>query len=67
MAQSILTLPVLSDIELLKSASVGTIVTLGDSITEGVNSTNGQDDRWSGFLAYRLVNTPDTGAATTPP
>lgn len=64
-AQSILTLPVLSDIELLKSASVGTIVTLGDSITEGVNSTNNQDNRWSDFLAYRLVNTPDTGAATT--
>lgn len=35
--------------------SVGTIVALGDSITDGSNSSIGADNRWPDFLARRLA------------
>jgi lysophospholipase L1-like esterase len=33
----------------------GTVVALGDSITDGIGSTAGLNDRWPDFLARRLV------------
>jgi lysophospholipase L1-like esterase len=33
----------------------GTIVALGDSITDGIGSTAGLNDRWPNFLARRLI------------
>ena len=32
----------------------GTVVAFGDSITDGIGSTDGADDRWPDFLARRL-------------
>jgi lysophospholipase L1-like esterase len=33
----------------------GTVVALGDSITDGIGSTSGLNDRWPDFLARRLI------------
>ena len=33
----------------------GTVVALGDSITDGIGSTSGLNDRWPNFLARRLI------------
>jgi lysophospholipase L1-like esterase len=45
----------------------GTIVALGDSITDGVASTPGTDRRWTDYLAARLVDSPvpDYGVANS--
>jgi lysophospholipase L1-like esterase len=39
-------------------AAPGTVVTLGDSITDGVTSTVGADHRWPDYLARRLLALP---------
>lgn len=57
-ASTTTTLPILSDIEVLLPTSVGAIVCLGDSITQGLRSTTDQDNRWSDFLAFRLLTAP---------
>jgi lysophospholipase L1-like esterase len=38
--------------------NVGTVVALGDSITDGFRSTVGADNRWPDFLARRLLTKP---------
>jgi lysophospholipase L1-like esterase len=38
--------------------TVGTVVALGDSITDGVGSTAGANNRWPDFLARRLLQRP---------
>ena len=45
----------LSEIQVLADDDAAAIVTLGDSITEGVGSTNGASRRWPDFLANRLT------------
>ena len=47
--------PFLTDVEVQASKRVGAVVTLGDSITDGVLSTLGANARWPDFLARRLV------------
>jgi lysophospholipase L1-like esterase len=44
----------LSDIEVLAPASVGVVVTIGDSITDGSGSTTDGNNRWPDVLAARL-------------
>jgi len=45
---------VLSGIDVAGGPATGTIVTLGDSITDGAASTNDQNRRWPDILAERL-------------
>src|SRR5262249_50074154 len=45
----------LTEIQVLADNDAAAIVTLGDSITEGVGSTNGASRRWPDFLAGRLA------------
>ncbi len=44
----------LSVVEVDSGDALGTIVTYGDSITDGVGSTPGEDNRWPDVLAERL-------------
>jgi lysophospholipase L1-like esterase len=44
----------LTALDLLSKESVGTVVALGDSITDGVTSTEGANRRWTDFLGRRL-------------
>ncbi len=44
----------LHTVEVLSDDAQGTIVTYGDSITDGVGSTPGEDRRWPDVLAERL-------------
>ncbi|WP_338241801.1 SGNH/GDSL hydrolase family protein [Aurantiacibacter hainanensis] len=44
----------LSVVEVDSDDALGTIVTYGDSITDGVGSTPGEDNRWPDVLAERL-------------
>ena len=45
----------------------GTVVALGDSITDGFTSTNGANRRWTDYLAARLAGSPvpDYGVANS--
>jgi lysophospholipase L1-like esterase len=45
----------LSGIDVLPGSAVGTVVALGDSITDGYNSGNDENDRWPNDLARRLL------------
>ncbi|HEV2633668.1 MAG TPA: GDSL-type esterase/lipase family protein [Actinocrinis sp.] len=45
----------LSGIDVLPSSAVGTVVALGDSITDGFNSTVDANTRWPNDLARRLL------------
>lgn len=58
---------VASEVDVLShSPQAGTIVTLGDSITDGFNSTAGTDSSWPDDLATRLLARPglrSTGVA----
>ncbi len=45
---------ILSGIDVAGSPAAGTIVTLGDSITDGALSTDNKDTRWPDVLAERL-------------
>lgn len=44
----------ISAVEVDSEDALGTIVTYGDSITDGVGSTPGEDNRWPDVLAERL-------------
>src|SRR5207247_6861873 len=44
----------LSGLDVRSSGSAGTLVAFGDSITDGVQSTVGGNDRWPNDLARRL-------------
>ncbi|MEU6660962.1 SGNH/GDSL hydrolase family protein [Streptomyces sp. NPDC046821] len=50
-----------SALDVLSNESVGTVVVIGDSLTDGVTSTIGQNHRWTDVLADRLRD--ETGAA----
>jgi len=54
-ATTILTRPFLSNIEVFGANQAVTVVTLGDSITDGYNSTVDADARWPDRLAQVLV------------
>ena len=47
-------------VDVLAPASDRAVVTLGDSITDGVGSTVNANDRWPDFLARRLLAAPAT-------
>ncbi|MBN1528330.1 MAG: hypothetical protein JW895_04680 [Thermoleophilaceae bacterium] len=49
------TRPFLTDVEVRASKRVGAVVTIGDSITDGVLSTPGANARYPDFLARRLA------------
>jgi lysophospholipase L1-like esterase len=48
----------LSSVEVQSTTAVGTIVTLGDSITDGGRSTPNTNRRWPDLLANRLASKP---------
>ena len=54
-ATTILTRPFLSNVEVLGASRAVAVVTLGDSITDGYNSTVDADARWPDQLARVLV------------
>lgn len=47
---------VVTAVDVLAPSSVGAIVTLGDSITDGIGSSPNTDQRWPDQLARRLVS-----------
>ena len=51
--------PFLTEVEV--TGSGGSIVALGDSITDGSRGTTDTNNRWPDWLARRLQATPDTG------
>ena len=50
--------PYLDGLIVNEPKNVGTVVALGDSITDGFRSTVGADNRWPDFLARRLLTKP---------
>ncbi len=50
----------LCGVDVLAPQSAGAVVCLGDSITDGKGSTEGQNRRWPDYLARRLQANPDT-------
>ncbi|MGP4003858.1 SGNH/GDSL hydrolase family protein [Streptomyces sp. 8N706] len=48
----------LTGVDVLTSKASGAVVTLGDSITDGITSTAGTNRRWPDFLAARLRTEP---------
>ena len=50
----------ISEIDVLAPLGAGTIVVLGDSITDGHGATTNGNDRWTDVLAARLQGTPGT-------
>jgi lysophospholipase L1-like esterase len=44
----------LTEVDVRSVAAPGTVVAFGDSITDGLGSRSGSDDRWPNFLARRL-------------
>ena len=46
-----------TEVDVRTATADGTIVAFGDSITDGVGSEDGADDRWPNFLARRLEAT----------
>ncbi len=46
-----------TEVDVRSATADGTIVAFGDSITDGVGSEPGSDDRWPNFLARRLEAT----------
>ena len=44
----------LADVEVTASERIGAVVTIGDSITDGFNSTPDANHRWPDFLSQRL-------------
>jgi lysophospholipase L1-like esterase len=48
----------LTDVEVTARADARTVVVIGDSITDGVGSTNDRDRRWPDVLAERLQADP---------
>jgi alpha-N-arabinofuranosidase len=50
----------LCGVEVLAAGSSGAVVCLGDSITDGKGSTEGQNRRWPDYLARRFQSIPET-------
>ena len=50
----------LCGVEVLAPPSSGAVVCLGDSITDGKGSTEGENRRWPDYLARRLQSNPET-------
>jgi len=48
----------LGGLDTLNRTGAGTIAVIGDSITDGLGSTNNTHHRWTNFLASRLVSGP---------
>jgi lysophospholipase L1-like esterase len=48
----------LTGVEVAATSQDGAIVTLGDSITDGTNSTQDANNRWPDYLARRLLSRP---------
>jgi lysophospholipase L1-like esterase len=48
-----------SEVDVFSSRTAGAVVVLGDSITDGITSTAGANDRWTDDLADRLLATSD--------
>jgi lysophospholipase L1-like esterase len=48
--------PYLSEIDTRASHPTGTVVTFGDSITQGLRSTNNTNRRWPDVLARRIID-----------
>lgn len=46
--------PFLSEVDVAADRGTGVVVALGDSITDGFQSTPGADERWPDFLARRI-------------
>jgi lysophospholipase L1-like esterase len=44
-----------TEVDVRSATAGGTIVAFGDSITDGIGSEPGSDDRWPNYLARRLV------------
>ena len=53
----------LSGVDVMSPKAAGTVVTFGDSITDGYLATPGNDHRWPDRLAERLVRGGPRGAA----
>ncbi|MEV6026166.1 SGNH/GDSL hydrolase family protein [Streptomyces sp. NPDC052036] len=51
----------LTALDVLSDQAVGTVVALGDSITDGVTSTTNADHRWTDVLAERLRRAAGSG------
>ncbi|XEC95805.1 GDSL-type esterase/lipase family protein [Paenibacillus tarimensis] len=47
---------IVNGLDVLTDGPAGTVVALGDSITDGFFSTQNQDKAWPDFLARRLIN-----------
>ncbi|WP_367322806.1 SGNH/GDSL hydrolase family protein [Streptomyces sp. HUAS ZL42] len=52
----------LTAVDVLSNESDGTLVALGDSLTDGITSTMGADSRWTDVLARRLRTAVEDGA-----
>ncbi|KAJ5707909.1 hypothetical protein N7488_007710 [Penicillium malachiteum] len=52
----------ISGVEILSSSETGTIAIIGDSITDGRESTTNQNDRWPDRLFSRLHSNPATAS-----
>jgi lysophospholipase L1-like esterase len=50
----------ISVIDVLAAPGAGTVVALGDSITDGHGATTNGNDRWTDVLAQRLQGSPET-------
>jgi lysophospholipase L1-like esterase len=50
----------LSNVDILSPAATAAVVTFGDSITDGRNSTTGANRSWPSVLAQRLAANPST-------
>jgi lysophospholipase L1-like esterase len=50
----------ISEIDVQAAAGAGTVVALGDSITDGHGTTTNGNNRWTDVLAQRLQGSPDT-------
>ncbi|MFI7098491.1 SGNH/GDSL hydrolase family protein [Streptomyces sp. NPDC050161] len=49
----------LTGVDVWSREAHGSVVAIGDSITDGITSTVGANHRWTDFLAERLRNEPD--------
>ncbi|MGW2518117.1 SGNH/GDSL hydrolase family protein [Streptomyces sp. NPDC001617] len=51
----------LTALDVLSNESVGTVVAFGDSITDGITSTQGANHRWTDILSDRLRSAVESG------
>ena len=55
----------LTGVDVWSTEARGTVVAIGDSITDGITSTAGANHRWPDFLAARLRNEPGPPATAS--